>query len=84
MNNLFRHIVRLGPSVGNLFVTAVGGLVFMPGFRLIAMGKEKSDAELPMRADDWSLKTLAGIDAAVFLLAFAGSEALATIAALRH
>lgn len=84
MGSIVHRIVRVGPSVGNLFVSTVGGFVFLRGFRLIAMGKETLDAGLPMRGDDCSLRTLAGIDAAVFLLAFVASETLAAIAALRH
>jgi hypothetical protein len=56
----------------------------MRGFRLVAMDKEESDAGAAPRADGRSPKLLAGIGAALFLLAFVASEALATIGALRH
>jgi len=56
----------------------------MRGFRVVAMGQERPDARSSVRADDRSTKPLAGIGAAVFLLAFVASEAAAAVVALRH
>jgi hypothetical protein len=84
MSIFFRRIVRLGPSLGNLVVSAAGGLIFMGGNRLIALAQEEPDAGSATRAADRSPKRSMGIDAAVFLLAFVASEALAMICALRH
>jgi hypothetical protein len=84
MSSFIRRIVGLGPSVGNLVVSAVGGFIFMRGIRLIAMEQEGLDAGLSMRSDDRSPKTSAEIDATIFLLAFVASAAMATIDALHH
>ena len=54
------------------------------GFRLVAMGKEGSETATSIRAVGPARKPLAGIGAALFLLVFVASEALATIGALRH
>jgi hypothetical protein len=56
----------------------------MPGFRMLSIGEEVSSSKSSMRDQDMSLRPLAGIGGALFLLAFVASEALATIAALRH
>jgi len=84
MSSLVRRVSKLGPLMGDLVVSAAGCFAFMRGFRLVAMDKEESDAGAAPRADGRSPKLLAGIGAALFLLAFVASEALATIGALRH
>lgn len=84
MSSLSRRIVRLGPSLGNLAVSAAEGLIFMRGNRVIPLAREEPDAGSAMRAADRSPKGSVGIDAVVFLLAFVASEALAMICALRH
>jgi hypothetical protein len=54
----------------------------MRGFRLVALEKEDSAAGSSIRVDRTPGKPLAGIGAALFLLAFVTSEALVTIRAL--
>ena len=70
--------------MGYLVASGSGCLVFTHGFRMVARGEEGPDAGLPIAVGSRHQNRLAGIGAAVFLLAFAASEALATIAALRH
>jgi hypothetical protein len=48
------------------------------------MEKEGSETDPSMRAVGPGRKTLAGIGAALFLLAFVTTEAMATIRALAH
>ena len=84
MSSLVRRVSKLGPLMEDLVLSAAGCFAFMRGFRLVAMGKEESDAGASLRADGRSPKSLAGIGAALFLLAFVASEALATIGAFRH
>ena len=84
MNSFVRRILKFSPLLRDLVVSAAGCFAFMRGFRLVAMGKEESDAGASLRADGRSPKSLAGIGAALFLLAFVASEALATIGAFRH
>jgi hypothetical protein len=56
----------------------------MRGFRLVAMKKNESDTAEPVRAAGTPRGQLAGIGAALFLLAFVASEAAAAVVALRH
>ena len=84
ISHILGRISKLGPIMGNLVTSAVGCFIFTPGFRLVAMDDEGSDRELPMQADDRSPGVSIGIGAAIFLMIFIASEALATIAALRH
>ena len=84
MSSFMRRILKLGLLMGDMAVSAAGCFVFMRGFRVVAMGQEGPDTRSSMRADGRSTKPLAGIGAALFLLAFVASEAAATIVALRH
>jgi hypothetical protein len=84
MSNIIRRFSKLGPSVGNLAASATGCFIFTPGFQLVAMKEEGSETQTPTRADDGSPGLSTGIGAAVFLLVFITSEALATIVALRR
>ena len=70
--------------MGELAVSAAGGFIFMRAFRLVATSKQESGAESSLSVDAGSTKPMAGIGAALFLLAFIASEAMATIGALRH
>ena len=79
-----RRIRKIGPFMGDVLVSAYGCFALMRGFRVVAMGQERPDARSSVRADDRSTKPLAGIGAAVFLLAFVASEAAAAVVALRH
>jgi hypothetical protein len=56
----------------------------MPGFRLVAKGKDGADVPGSVRVASPDHSSLAGIGAAVFLLAFVAIEALATISTLRR
>jgi hypothetical protein len=84
MNHFLRGISRLGPVMGDLAASAVGCFVFTRGFRLVARGEEESDRESHGHGKVRHPKLLAGIGAAIFLLFFIASEALATVVALRH
>jgi hypothetical protein len=83
-SNFIRRSLRLGAVVGNLFMTASGSFMLLRGFRQVALDEEAPGTESSQRADGKSRRMIAGIDAAVFLLAFVASEALATIGALSH
>jgi hypothetical protein len=82
MNSYFGRILKLGPLSRDLFVSAAGGFAFTRCFRLIALGREGSGTGSSICVASPSRKPLAGIGAALFLLAFVTSEALATIRAL--
>jgi hypothetical protein len=84
MSSHIRRILKLGLLMGDMVVSAAGCFVFVPGFRAVAMGLERPDARTSMRADGRSTRRLAGIGAALFLLAFVASEAAATVVSLRH
>jgi hypothetical protein len=79
MSSFGRRVSEPGSFMGDLVLSAAGCFVFMRGFRLVAMRNEGSDTGSSMRAAGRSTKPLAGIGAALFLLAFVASEALATI-----
>jgi hypothetical protein len=68
----------------DLCVSSVGCFVFTSGFRSFAMGKERSETGASIRAVSPARKPLAGIIAALLLLGFVTTEALATIQALGH
>ena len=84
MNCSARRILNLGPLMWDLCAPSVGCFVFTSGLRSFAMEKEGSDTVASIRAVGPACKTLAGIGAALFLLAFVTTEALATIRALAH
>lgn len=84
MNRFLRSISRLGPVLGDLVASAAGCFVFTRGFQLVAINEEKSDTAQPVHGNIRSPKLLAGIGAAIFLLFFIASEALAAVVALRH
>jgi hypothetical protein len=81
MNSFAGRFLKLGPLARDLFVSAAGSFAFTRCFRLIAIGREESDTGSSIRVAGPSRKPLAGIGAALFLLAFITSEALATIRA---
>ena len=84
MSSHIRRILNLGLLMGDMVVSAAGCFVFMRGFWVVATGQERPDARSSMRADGRSTKPLAGIGAALFLLAFVASEAAATVVSLRR
>ena len=84
MSDLVHRTLKIGLIIGYLIASAAGCFLFTRGFRLIAMDDEGSSTASPSRAIDGSPKLRAGMDAALFLLAFVTSEALITLMALRH
>ncbi len=84
MSTYMRRILKLGLLMGDMAVSATGCFALMRGFRVVAMGQERPDARSSMRADGRSTRPFAGIGAALFLLAFAASEAAAAVVAFRH
>jgi hypothetical protein len=84
MNSFAGRILKLGPLSRDLFVCAAGCFAFTRCFHLIATGKEGSDTGSSIRVANSFRKPLAGVGAALFLLAFVTSEALAAIRALGH
>jgi hypothetical protein len=83
-NNFLGRIAELGLYIGGMVVSAAGCFVFMRGFRLVATGKEEAATRSSIRAPRMYRKPLVGVGAALFLLVFITSEALATVRALRH
>jgi hypothetical protein len=79
MNRFECRILKLGTLVGNLCATAVGGFVFLRGFRLVASEEEELAARSSIRGDGTPGKHAASSGAALFLLTFATSEALVMI-----
>ena len=84
ISRILRPISRLGLLLSDLIASATGCFVLTRGFQLVAINEEKSHSALPMRHDDGPPKSLAGIGAALLLVAFISSEALATVVALRR
>ena len=84
MTSHIRRISKLELLMGDMAVCATGTFALMRSFRMVAMGQEKPDARSCMRADGRSTKPFAGIGAALFLLAFVASEAVATVVSLRR
>jgi hypothetical protein len=83
MNSFPGRILKLGPLSRDLFVSAAGSFAFTRCFRLDRkIGREGSDTGSSNCFAGRFRKPLAGIGAALFLLAFVTSEALATIRAL--
>ena len=84
MNCSERRILNLGSLMWDVCVSSVGCFVFTSGFRSLSMEKEGSETGDSIRVLGPARKTLAGIGAALFLLAFVTTEAFATIRALAH
>ena len=82
MSSYMRRILKLGPLIGDVVVSATGCFALTRGFRLVASRQEGTESS--MRADGRSKKPLEGVGAALFLLAFVASEAAATIVALHR
>jgi hypothetical protein len=82
MNRFVRRVLELGSQMSRLLASAAGCFVFARGFRLVAMGEERSVPVTSNSVDGAPLRPLAGIDAALFLLAFVTSEALLMIRVL--
>jgi hypothetical protein len=84
MGHLLRRTLKFGPTIGYLAASAAGCFIFTRGFQLIANDGEESDMRSSAPVVGSSPRLRAGTDAALFLVAFAASEALMTIMALRH
>jgi hypothetical protein len=84
ISRILRSASRLGLSLGNLVGATTGCFVFTRGFRLVAMNEEESHSALPILHNDGHRKSMAGIGAALLLLAFISSEAVATVVALHR
>ena len=83
-SHLLRRAFKFGPIMGYLAASVAGCFVFTRGFQLIAKDGEESNMRSPSRVVGRSPNPWAGMDAALFLVAFIASEALMTIMALRH
>jgi hypothetical protein len=79
-----RCILKPGPLMWDLIVSAAGGFVLMRGFSLVTTRRTGSNTAGSMRAAGKSRKPLVAVGAALFLLAFVASEALAMFGAFRH
>jgi hypothetical protein len=84
MSRFIRRMLKFGPFMGDLAVSAAGCFALMRGFRLLAIEEKGSGTAGSVRAAGTPRKQLAGIGAALFLLAFVASEAAATVVALRR
>jgi hypothetical protein len=82
MNRCADRYLKFGSLVWNLCATALGGFVFLRGFRLVAAENEESSAKSSIPVDDTHRKSLAGIGAALLLLTFVTNEAVVMIWAL--
>ena len=83
MSRMAHVILTLGAIMWDLCVSVSGCFMWMRGFRLITLGNEGSATVASVRGGGKSSRPLAGIGAALFLLAFIASEAVLTIRALR-
>jgi hypothetical protein len=84
ISHLLRSTRKVGLIIRYLVASTAGCFVFARGFQLIAKDGEGADKGLPSRVVGRSPKLWAGMDAALFLMAFITSEALMTIMALRR
>jgi len=84
MRQIHPQISKLGALIEYLIVSVSGCFVFTRGFRLVAMDAGESEAKSPMHVDASPSKRLTGIAAAIFLLLFVTSEAVAAVIALRR
>jgi hypothetical protein len=84
MSRFIRRMLKFGPFMGDLAVSAAGCFALMRGFRLLTIEEKGSGTAGSVRAAGTPRKQLAGIGAALFLLAFVASEAAATVVALRR
>lgn len=79
-----RRILKLGSSLWDLVVSAAGCFVFTRGFSLVTIRKQESKTAESIRTVGTSHRPLVAVGAALFLLAFVVSEALAMVGVLRH
>jgi len=84
MSDLHNRTLKMGLAIGQMVASVAGCFMFTRGFQLIAMDETGSNTSSPPRVVNRSPRLWAGMDAALFLMAFVASEALITIMALRH
>ena len=84
MSHFLRGVSRLGALIGFAIASGAGCFVFTSGFRSVAMGEERTDAKSPSHIAGRSTSRFAEIGAAIFLLLFVTSEAVAAVVALRR
>lgn len=84
VRSILRPISKSGHFVSNLMASATGSFLFTRGFRLIALNGEEPRSAVSMSGKDGDPKPVAGIGAALLLVAFISSEAVATVLALRR
>jgi hypothetical protein len=82
MNFLVDRILKFGSPLSIVLASIAGCFVLMRGTHLIARESDGSDSSASMCTDDRLSKPLAGISAALFLMAFVASETLVMIRAL--
>jgi hypothetical protein len=79
-----RRILKLGPLMWNLVVSTAGCFVLISGFSQVTTKRPGSYKAESVRAAGKSRKPLVAVGAALFLLAFVASEALAMLGVFRH
>jgi hypothetical protein len=84
MSKILRRLSKLGTLMGYLVASGTGSFAFTNGHRLVAMNEEGSDRKPSMSVGGRPSGGLSGIVAAIFLLLFVVSEAVAAVAALRR
>ena len=84
MRQILRQTSKLCALLGDLIVSGAGCFIFTSGFRQVAMEEEESDTKPPMPVGASSPGRLAGLAAAIFLLLFVTSEAVAAVVALQR
>jgi hypothetical protein len=81
MNFLVDRILKFGSPSSIALASTAGCFVLIRGSRQIATESDGSNSSDSICADDRSSQPLAGISAALFLMAFVASEALVMIRA---
>ncbi len=81
MNFLVGRVLKFGSPLSIVLASTAGCFVLMRGSHLIARESNGSDSAASVRTDDRSGKPLAGLSAALFLMAFVASETLVMIRA---
>ena len=83
MSSWRRYVAHVGRFCSEIVLSASGCLLFVDGFQFVARDEERSVPGLPLRAVESTRKQWAGMDAAVFLMAFVVSEILMLVAVFR-
>lgn len=84
MSKILRRLSKLSALIEYLVASGTGSFAFTSGRRLVAMDEEGSDAKPSMPVGGRPSRGLSGIVAAIFLLLFVASEAVAAVAAFRR